>query len=441
MAVFSCLLVIAGSMGFAQDAATIPGVFGGTSVKIVERMGDPVLEPGGIAECILNDDGHFRFAALKSGGTLIWTRGSWSVARCDASGTDVTFRCDDISGTLSGRREGDELYLKYFPRPLEALAFRMKLRAPVAAPGDGWPEHADKPATLAAVPGVYGGTFLASKRDGRAGNDEIGSVLVVLAPSGAVAGTILAPAPGSPDATAILCPIGGAWRLDGDRLLLRPAWGRPGPPAAWRNMGVQFSIAGNETVLEGQTSLGGVPADGCRLEKLARWPASVAKKPVPLVLSKIGTVSQSDDRSIDSDMRFPARVSADRRLLYVRAADDPQTWLPFPMILGNDGVIRVNEEGRCGYLVRGNDGGAEAFLVKTVEPPSDGPATSLFTNGRGDEHPAVFPATCIDSLWLLTLDIHRRPLGRKLDGAGFRRMTAAVSAGPEHPVETGIENK
>lgn len=442
MAIFLCLLFITGSSGFAQDSTSVSGVFAGTSVKIVEHMGDPVLQPGEIAECVLSADSHFRFAALKPGGTLLWTRGSWSVAQCDAAGTDISFRCDDVSGALTGRREGNELYLKFSPHPLETLAFRMKLRAPAAVPGDGWSEHVEKPAALASVPGVYGGTFLASKQAGGAGKAEIGSALLVLGPSGGVAGTVLAPAPGGSYAAAILCPVGGRWRLDGDRLLLRPAWGRPGPPAAWRNMGVQITIAGKETVFEGQTSLGGMPADGCQLEKLAHWPGDVMKNPVSLVLSRIGTVMQSDDHSIDYTIQFPMRISADRRLLYVRASDDPLTWLPFPMTLGKNGSIRVNEEGRCGYLVRGEDGGAEAFLVKTIRPPAhDSAIPPVFQDGTGIDKPAVFPATSVGPLWLFTLDIHRRPLGRKRGGAGFRRMTAAALAGPEQPAETGMENK
>ncbi|HOT26684.1 MAG TPA: hypothetical protein PLU72_00760 [Candidatus Ozemobacteraceae bacterium] len=442
MAIFLCLLLIAGSTGFAQDAATVPGVFAGTSVKIVERMGDPVLRPGEIAECILNADGRFRFAALRPGGNSIWTRGSWTMERCDAAGADVSFRCDDISGTLTGRREGDELYLKFSPHPLETLAFRMKLRAPVAAPGDGWSEHAGKPATLASVPGVYGGAFLASKRTDKRGTDEIGTVLLILGPSGTVAGAILAPAPGGSDSTAILCPVGGAWRLSGDRLVIRPAWGRPGPPAAWRNMSVQISVAGKGPVLEGLTSLGGVPTDGCRLEKIAHWPANALDVQVPLVLSRIGALTQAGDGKGDSAIRFPVRVSADRRLLYVRAIDDSQTWLPFPMMVGKDGAIRVNEDGRCGYLVRGDDGGVDAFLVTTLRPSVRGSAASfMFPDETGNDEPVELPATCIGPLWVFTLDIHRRPLDRRSGGAGFRRLTAAALAGPERPVEAGTKNK
>lgn len=434
MAFFLCLLTIAGSTGFAQDAATIPGVFAGTSVKIVERMGESVLQPGEIAECVLNADGHFRFAALKPGGRLIWTRGTWAVEQFDAGGADVSFRCDDVSGTLTGRREGEELYLKFSPHPLEILAFRMKLRAPVAAPGDGWQEHVDTPAVSDSIPGVYGGTVLMSKSVGSPGNEPVGSVLLGLWPSGAVTGVVLAPTPGGADAAAILCPMGGTWRLDRNTLLIRPVWGRPGPPAAWRNMGIQMAVAEQATVLEGQTSLGGMPADGCRLEKLAHVPENGVTAAVPLVLTRIGTVAQSGDESIKSDIQFPVRVSADRRLLYVRAADDPRTWLPFPMLLGKDGALHVNEDGRCGYLVRGDDGRGEAFLVKTLNSPSGDSAAA----DRADiRYAAAFPARCIGTLWFFTLDIHRRSLGRNPGGAGFRRMTAAVLAEPEYPVETG----
>lgn len=419
LAIFLFLFVVAGQAGYAQDSASVPGVFAGTSVTVVEQMGDPTLQPGGIAECILNGDGHFRLAALRSGGGLLWTRGSWSLEQCDAKGADVAFRCDDISGTLAGRREGDELFLKFSPRPLETLAFRMKLRAPVPAVGDGWPEHAEKTAHAGNSAGIYLGTLFASKQVGNGGGGKIGSALLVLGSEGDMAGGVLAPGPGDADSTVILCPVGGGWRLDGDRLRMKPVWGRPGPPQAWRNLGIQVVVGGRGSFLEGQTSLEGVPADGCRLEKLARWPEHMDIPTGGLVLSGIGAVIQANGAIPGTAGIFPLRVSADRHLLYIRAPDDPQTWLPFPMSIDANGTIRVNAGGTCGYLVRREDGGADAFVVKT--PP---------VSARG----ACFPAKEIGPLWLLSLDFHRKPLGLESSvAARFRRMTAAVLAASEEP--------
>lgn len=418
---FIVIIIVTVSAASAQDSTGVPGVFAGTSVTVVEQMGDPVLRQGELAECILSADGRFRFAALRPGGGLLWTRGSWSVTQCDAEGTDVAFRSDDISGTINGRREGNELFLKFSPRPMETLAFRMNLRAPVPAAGDGWPEHVDKPALIGNSAGIYLGTLFASKRAGRNAAGEIGSALLVLGSEGDMAGGVLAPAPGDADSSVILCPTGGEWRLDGKRLLMKPAWGRPSPPRAWRNMSVQAVMDARGTVLEGQTSLEGIPADGCRLEKLAHWPGNADVQAGRVVLSRIGAVIQANGGTSGTAGLFPMRVSADRRLLYIRASDDPQTWLPFPMTVDANGAIRVNDDGKCGYLVRRDNGGADAFVVKTPSISASG---------------AAFPSKGIGPLWLLTLDFHRRPLGSKSsDAAQFQRVIAAALAAPEDAVE------
>ncbi len=413
--VFFVLFASIASAAFAQGSPDLSGIFAGSSVAIVEHMGSPVLQPGQVAECVLSADGHFRLAAMRPRGVLLWTRGSWSAEDFGEAGTDLSFRCDDISGTLTGRREGSELFLKFSPQPLETIAFRMKFRAPVPAAGAGWPETAERLPGTGAGAGMYLGTLFSSRPESRGEPAGSGRALILLGPAGGIAGGVLAPGPGEAAPTAILCPVAGVWRLDGGRIVAKPEWGLPGPPPAWRTMNVQGQFDPTFSVIDGQTSLDGVPGDGCRLERLISWPAD--GDPAPgrwMVLSCLGSVEQKTTGSPGIERLFPMRISPDRRLIYTRASDDSQTWLAFPLKMETAGEISINADGKCGYITRRDDGSPCAFVLKS---------------SRAYSKKAALLSRVIGPVWIISLDIHRQPLRAQAGGQGdFCRTIAAALA-------------
>ncbi|HEY9069112.1 MAG TPA: hypothetical protein VIV61_02590 [Candidatus Ozemobacteraceae bacterium] len=420
MAMFVFFRLLAGGICPAEPDGTIAGVFAGTAVRIVEEMGDPKLVPGEVAECVLSRDGRFRLAAAMPGGNFLWTRGTWRDAGGNDTGTDLSFRCDDLSGTLEGRREGKELFLKFSPKPFETQAFRMMLRAPAVEPGDGWPVEASRESSGRGA-GIYLCDAFASTSPARlprcAGRDRSGQAVLALGGDGTLIGGMLAPAPGQEAGEAVLCPIGGRWRMRDGRFVIEPVWGVPRPPASWRDLLFQGSVGNGNPVFTGQTSVGGLPADECRLERVGRIPGPDMAPTGRLALSKLGSVAQVSGTLPWNGDLLPMRVSADHRFLYLRAPDDRQAWLAFPMQVGADGVISVNTDGRCGYLVRGAAGDGWAFVLRSPRRTGTGPE---------------FPSVTVGDLWLVTLDLHWQPIGAaRARPAGFARLLLATRAAPE----------
>jgi len=412
--------LVAACSCFAEARETPAGVFAGTAVRIVEEMGDPKLVPGEVAECVLSRDGRFRLAAALPGGRLLWTRGTWRSAGGNDAGTDLSFRCDDLSGTLEGRREGRELFLKFSPRPFETQAFRMSLRAPAVASGEGWPAEAARTAAVNGA-GIYLCDAFASMAPAEAGRARAGQGVLALESDGRLRGGILAPGAGQKAGEPVLCPVGGRWRLSEGRLVIEPSWGMPRPATAWRDLVLQSILEEGMRVATGQTSLGGLPADGCRLEAVSPLPDAETAVPGRLALSGLGAVAQISGAPPWTKDILPIRIAADRRFLYLRAPDDPQTWLAFPLQVGPDGGVAVNVDGRCGYLVRDEAGEGWAFVLRS--PPRSGADPHVPSNSAGD-------------LWLITLDLHWQPIGAPRGRAGcFCRLLLAARSMPEDPLD------
>jgi|GEM_PF-6070143 len=372
-----CFVFFISNEGIARSADKIGeihelfGFYAGSAIRFEKQFGDFVPKKVGIAEIGLLKNSHFRFAAVLPDNKTIWSRGTFESNDSDR-GELLEFNCEDISGKLSGVVSSATIQMVYEPQPLKRIFFQLSKKFETGESCKGWPVEVGLSAVSSErFAGIYRGNLFLSLQNGGKSGEEIGKTFLVIEENGSLFGAVLAQFESSEN-IRVLSPFRGYWNEVAGEFSAQIVWGSPKPALNRGGIFLRGCSSDGFKVFRGQVSANGVPCDTFSFDKIGEnvdaeagsdnssADAQAVEKIYSLAAFLIQSPSAGDDglKSL-----FPIRVSSSEKCLFVKAPDDPETWLPFPLKIDDNRRLNINVDGKSGYLVRCADNALRAFSI------------------------------------------------------------------------------